>query len=73
MGTLDVICNTLYGRRRCRVMTLIDEDHREALALAIGTSLPAARVTRVLDELVARQGRPDAIRVNDGPHRLAGF
>jgi len=61
----------LDDRGRFRVMTLIDEGHRAALALEIGTSLPAARVTRVLSALVALHGRPDAIRVDNGPELLA--
>ena len=68
---LDFMSDALYDRRRFRVMTLIDEGYREALALEIGTALPAARVTHVLAELVALHGRPDAIRVDNGPELLA--
>lgn len=68
---LDFMSDALYDRRRFRVMTLIDEGNREALALEVGTSLPAPRVTRVLSELVALHGRPDAIRVDNGPELLA--
>lgn len=39
---LDVMSDALYDRRRFRVMTVLDEGNREALALAIGTSRPAA-------------------------------
>jgi len=68
---LDFMSDALDDRRRSRVMTLIDEGNRAALALEIGTSLPAARVTRVLSALVALHGRPDAIRVDNGPELLA--
>jgi len=68
---LDVMSDALYDRRRFRVMTVIDEGNREALALEIGTSLPAARVSRVLAELVALHGHPNAIRVDNGPEFLA--
>ena len=37
---------------------MIDEANREALAIEIGTSIPAARVVRVLEQLVAIYGRP---------------
>jgi putative transposase len=52
-------------------MTLIDEGNREALAIEVGTSIPATRVIRVLDELVAVHGRPASVRVDNGPELLA--
>jgi putative transposase len=64
---LDFVSDALYDRRRFRVMTLIDEGNREAVALEIGISMPAARVSRVLADVVALHGRPDAIRVDNGP------
>jgi len=64
---LDFMSDALYNRRRFLVMTLIDEGNREALALEIGTSLPAAGVSRVLADVVALHGRPDEIRVDNGP------
>jgi len=45
----------------------IDEGNREALAIEIGTSIPSARVIRVLDELVRLYGRPARVRVDNGP------
>jgi putative transposase len=53
------------------ILTIIDEGNREALAIEVGTSIPAARVTRVLDELIAVHGRPAAVRVDNGPELLA--
>jgi putative transposase len=40
---------------------------RECLAIAVDTSLPGQRVTRVLDQLVAWQGTPKQITVDNGP------
>ena len=68
---LDFMADALYDRRRFRVMTLIDEGNREALALEVGTSIPATRVIRVLEELIALHGRPAAVRVDNGPELLA--
>ena len=58
--------DTLYDGRRMRLLTVIDEGNREALAVAIGPSLPSRRVVRVLNELVALHGRPSAVRVDKG-------
>jgi putative transposase len=68
---LDFMADVLYDRRRFRVLTIIDEGNREALALDVGTSIPAARVTRVLEELIALHGRPAAVRVDNGPELVA--
>jgi putative transposase len=68
---IDFMADALYDRRRFRLLTIIDEGNREALAIEVGTSIPAARVTRVLDELIAVHGRPAAVRVDNGPELLA--
>lgn len=68
---LDFMLDALYDRRRFRVLTIMDEGNREALAIEVGTSIPARRVIRVLDELIALHGRPGAFRVDNGPERLA--
>ena len=59
---------TLYDRRRIRLLTVIDEGNREGLEIAMGVSLPSRRVTRVLSELVALHGCPSAL-AHDGDHR----
>ena len=53
---LDFMTETLYDRRRIRLLTVIDEGNREGLEIAMGVSLPSRRVTRVLSELVAIHG-----------------
>jgi putative transposase len=68
---IDFMADALYDRRRFRLLTIIDEGNREALAIEVGTSIPAARVTRVLDELIAVHGPPAAVRVDNGPELLA--
>jgi putative transposase len=68
---LDFMADVLYDRRQFRILTIIDEGNREALAVEAWTSIPAARVIRVLEELIALHGRPAAIRVDNGPELLA--
>src|SRR5262249_50893441 len=46
---------------------VIDEGNREALAIEIGTSIPSARVVRILDDLLRLYGRPARVRVDNGP------
>jgi len=68
---LDFMSETLYDGRRVRVLTMIDEGNREGLEIVVGVSLPSRRVVRVLEELVAVHGRPQAIRVDNGPEFTA--
>lgn len=41
------------------------------LAIVIDTSIPGGRVVRTLEELVDWQGKPQAIRVDNGPEYLS--
>jgi putative transposase len=68
---LDFMTDTLYDRRRVRVLTILDEGNREALDVVAGISLPSVRVTRILDALVAVYGCPAAFRVDNGPEFTA--
>jgi putative transposase len=63
--------DTLYGGRRFRTLNVLDEGAREGLATEIDTSLPAERVIRVLDQVVAWRGQPQAIRLDNGPELIA--
>ena len=68
---VDFMRDTLYGGRRFRTFNVLDEGVREGLAIDVDTSLPADRVIRVLEQVVAWRGRPQAIRLDNGPELLA--
>ena len=68
---LDFMTDALYDGRVFRALTVIDEGNREALGIEIGTSIPSARVIRVLDDLTRLYGRPTRLRVDNGPELLA--
>ncbi len=68
---LDFMADALYDGRAFRALTVIDEGNREALAIEIGTSIPSARVIRVLDDLLRLYGRPTRVRVDNGPELVA--
>jgi putative transposase len=69
--SLDFMQDALYDGRRFRVLNIIDDCHREALAIEIDTSLPALRVVRVLQRLVNERGAPVALRMDNGPEFVA--
>jgi len=68
---LDFMQDALYGGRPFRTLNILDEANREALAIEIGTSIPAARVVRVLEQLILLHGRPEALRLDNGPELTA--
>jgi putative transposase len=68
---IDFMRDTLYGGRVFRTLNILDEANREGLAIEVGTSIPAARLVRVLDQLVEIYGKPAAIRCDNGPELIA--
>jgi transposase InsO family protein len=57
--------------RRFRTFSVLDEANREALGIEVGTSIPTTRVVRVLDQRVELFGRPQAVRLDNGPELTA--
>lgn len=64
--TLDLARHALCDGRLFRTLNVIDEGTREALRIECGTSMPTARVVRVMDQLVEVYGRPEAVRLDRG-------
>ena len=48
-------------------MSVVDAFTRECLVLEVDTGFASRRVTRVLDEVIARRGIPQAIRCDNSP------
>ena len=69
--SMDFMSDTLYHGRRFRTLNILDEGVREVLDIVIDTSIPGGRVVRTLDRLVEWRGKPDAIRVDNGPEYLS--
>jgi len=51
--SIDFMSDSLWDGRKFRTFNVVDDYNREALAIEVDLSLPAQRVTRVLDRLVA--------------------
>jgi putative transposase len=67
----DFMADALWSGRRFRTFNVIDDFNREVLKIEIDTSLPARRIVRALDELVALRGKPSAIRIDNGPELIS--
>jgi putative transposase len=64
---LDFVCDTLATGRGIRVLAVVDAFTRENLSLEVDTSLSSRRVTRSLEGVIERRGKPEAIRCDNGP------
>ena len=64
---LDFAHDAVACGRAIRVLSVVDAYTRECLAMEVDTSFASRRVTRVLDEIIAERGAPQAIRCDNGP------
>lgn len=64
---LDFVHDAMAAGRTMRVLSVVDAFTRECLALEVDTSFASRRVTRTLEEIVQRRGKPGAIRCDNGP------
>lgn len=65
--SMDFMRDTLSGGRVFRTLNVVDDYTRECLAIEVDTSLPGARVVRVLERLAAAGRRPLHLVVDNGP------
>ena len=63
---VDFMSDVLYGRRWFRTFNVIDEANCEALGIEVATSIPSARVIRVMEQLIEMYGKPKALRLDNG-------
>ena len=68
---LDFVHDVIAAGRAIRVLSVVDAFTRECLALEVDTSFASRRVTRVLDEIIARRGRAagDSLRQRPGTNQ----
>jgi len=64
---MDFMRDSLATGRVFRTLNVLDQYSRECLAIEVDTSLPGARVVRVLESLALRRGVPQEIVVDNGP------
>jgi putative transposase len=63
---MDFVSDALFNGRKFRALTVMDHCTREGVAIEIDFSLPALRVVRVLDRVIADRGTPDLIVIDNG-------
>lgn len=69
--SMDFVSDAIAGGRKFRTLNVVDDCTREALAMEVDFSLPAARVIRALDEIAVERGYPQAIVTDNGPEFIS--
>lgn len=69
--SMDFMHDQLTDGRSYRLFNVIDDYRREGLVIEAGFTLPAIRVTRVLDQLLEWRTRPTVIRCDNGPEFIS--
>jgi len=65
--SMDFVFDELANGRKVKTLTVVDDCTKEAVQIAVDTSIPALYVTRVLDQVKAERGLPRVIRTDNGP------
>jgi putative transposase len=69
--TYDFMQDSTADGRKLKILTVIDEFTREALAIRIDRRMPALPVLKILSELIAAHGAPRFLRSDNGPEFIA--
>ena len=64
--SLDFVSDAFTDGRRFPVLAVVDDFSRESLTLVADTSLSGIRMTRELDTIIQRRGRPHTIVSDNG-------
>ena len=65
--SMDFVLDGMGGSRCFRVLNIVDDFTKEAVAMVVDTSISGHRICRELDQLCLIQGKPKSIRVDNGP------
>jgi putative transposase len=70
--SIDFMHDQLTDGRSVRILNVTDDHNREALLNEAAHSIPATRLTRMLDQLFEWNGTPKVIRSDNGPEFISG-
>jgi putative transposase len=65
--SMDFISDALSEGRKFRSLNIVDDYSRECLATEVDTSIPGARVVRVVERLREERGLPEVMVMDNGP------
>jgi putative transposase len=65
--SMDFVFDRVAGGRTIKSLVIVDDGTHEAVAIRPEYSMGGDHLTRVLDEICSRRGRPEVIRTDNGP------
>jgi putative transposase len=68
---LDFQFDETADQRRLKMLNIVDEHTREALAMEVDRSMGADQVVAVIERLVYERGAPRFLRMDNGPELIA--
>lgn len=75
--SMDFMHDTLINGRKVRILNIIDDFNRQALAVEAGYSHSGHTVVNTLEALITFRGKPSEIRCDNGPefisHKLVDY
>lgn len=69
--SMDFMHDGLFTGKSFRTFNVIDDFNREALNITVAHSITSERVIRELEQLIDWRGKPERIRVDNGPEFIA--
>ena len=70
--SMDFMADQLGDGRSIRTLNVLDDFNREGLCIEVDFFLPAERVVRSLNQIIEWRGKPQIIRVDNGPEYISG-
>ncbi|MBQ6084087.1 MAG: IS3 family transposase [Bacteroidales bacterium] len=69
--SIDFVSDMLECGRKFRVLNIIDDSDRVAVAQEVSMSFPSKRVIRTLEKVIWLKGKPSDIRCDNGPEFIS--
>lgn len=69
--SMDFVTDVLQSNRKFRVLNIIDDCDRVAVAQKVAHSIPASRLIRFMEEIIWEKGKPNNIRCDNGPEFIS--
>ena len=69
--SMDFVSDKMENGRTFRVLNILDDSNREAVAQEISMSMPADRVIAIMEKVIFVNGKPECIRTDNGPEFIS--